>query len=143
MTLLIGNSKKVSLNSSDGFTLLEILLSVFILSVGIVAVYQPLLACLSTLNYAEERLEANNLLSKEIWVLESKMKLSDLTGLTSDDTLIGSDRIYRYQASSQPLSRDQQLFKTKVEIAWQDAGRAKRIAREICLLLPVKKIASS
>ena len=115
---------------------LEVLLSVIILSVGIIAVYQPLLVSLGALNYADDRMEADYLLSKKLWVLENETAQGNLDGLASDETLLGRNKPYRYQAFSQPVvTGEQELQQVRLKMSWKDGGRDRSVIRELYLKL--------
>ncbi len=120
--------------NSRGFALLEVLLAVVILSVGVIVVYQPLLASLSALNYADDRMEANYLISKELWELENKVyETGRFVERAQDETLLGKTRTYQYEMSSTSLSDDDKLFSINQRISWSSSGQKKTMTRDICL----------
>lgn len=66
MTSLIGNDPRTSLGGSKGYTFLELMTAVAILSIGIVGIYQALLTSLDRQSQLSCRLYANNLIEHRI-----------------------------------------------------------------------------
>ncbi len=121
-----------------GFALVEVMLAVAILSVGIIAVYQPMLASLSAFDYADDRMEINYLLSKKIWELENEVKLKDYRGVNVTETLVGREKPYTCTSSSFTLTGDHQLLQVRLKINWVRDGRTKSFMREMYLTAPLK-----
>lgn len=132
MTLLIGKKK-------FGFIFLEVLLAVTILSVGIIAVYQPLLASVSAFNYADERVEAKYFISDKIYQLKQDIQVGITRSLNSTETLLGKGRIYEFTASSLVSDLTKGFYQVTLLVAWSSAGKKRQIERQVYLLKPPPK----
>jgi Tfp pilus assembly protein PilV len=113
-----------------GISLIEVLLSISILSGGLVAVYQPLLSSLDILNYADVRSEASRLASDFIWQLEQDVqRMGELSYENKVGILLGQDRTYQYDLNVYPVSKLPQLRELELSVSWTVGGRQKHINR--------------
>lgn len=127
------------LKSQSGFTLIEIILSVVILSVGLIAVDQILLSSLTTLRYVKTRAEADRVLTHKIWEVENQVKHTHRFPATPDTgVLLGTDKTFTYYLQSN--SESAFLKQMRLSVNWPDAGRMQGISRTFYVLAsPVKK----
>ena len=133
MTLLTGNK------GARGMTLIEILVSVTLLSVGLILLYQPLLASLDALAYVDDRIQANYLISGKLWELEEKAsKLGRLPAFASQGTWLGKDKTFNFKMAAEPMSLDRQLQQIKVGVSWRGAGRNKKMVRSAYVFIPAQ-----
>lgn len=112
----------------NGMTLLEVLVSVVILGVALVAVYQPLLFSLNALNFVGSRLEASHLMSGMIWEFREKARASGkIPKSKGAETLMGNQKTYEFRIVTHG-STENDPVDVNALIEW-DAGRQKKSIR--------------
>ncbi len=130
-----GRGRRVDKRS--GLTLIEVLVSVVILSLGLVAVYGPLLMSLGAMEEADSRLEAGRLLSNHIWLTEENVlraRRKPDTGKTG--ILMGSEKTYPYVMAARALDGEETLYQANFALTWKGAFASKRLLRSVYVLAP-------
>ena len=113
--------------NQKGMTLIEVLLAVVVLSIGLVAVHRALLASFQTLKYAENRLEAERILSEKKWELEDYLsRMKRLPASLSNETVSLGSRKASYSLTTDSLGLD--FFVVTHRLQWNFQGQVKRIA---------------
>ena len=122
-----------AVQSNSGISLVEGLACVVILSIGIVAVYRPLLTSLSAVSYLETRGEANRLLENRIWEFKEQARTKRGLETQVHETLIGSRRTYLLEVRTIPLDSGEnlKLCRSEFSLSWKAGGQMKRINRTI------------
>lgn len=120
-----------------GFTLIEVLLSVVILSIGIIGVSRPFLASLNSLDYLNRRSEVSRLLTQKYWELESESeKLGQLNQRAGKGDLVGSRDMYHYKMRATPVPPGEGLHRLDFRVSWSQAGTHKTLDKEMFLYVP-------
>lgn len=128
MILLIG--KKA------GMTLIEVLLSVTILTIGLLVLYRPFLTSLDAITYVNDRIEADRLLSHLVWEWERAAKESNLivpNGVSG--ILYGNNKIFHYSADTKITESMFDLEKVVLALNWTNAGQKKSLSKEFYISL--------
>ncbi len=138
MILPIGKQHGISyqIPGSGGIILMEVLLATLLLGVGLVALYQPLLSAISVLGYMDDRMEANYLVSGEIWSLQDRVRKTGRLRESGRDVALGANRVYEYSFSTRPVGNSISLFETEIIISWVNGGRTKNLTRTFYLDRP-------
>ena len=128
------------MQNRKGITLIEVLVSVIILSVGITACYRPLLASVNALKYADERMEANYVLSAQAWQLQEEgVKGGKVSEGMSESMCPAQAKAYRCQKAVKYLSDDGRLSRVDLRVMWKNSQMVKSIEREFFLIFPRKE----
>ena len=140
MTLQIGKrNQKGHLipRASAGFTLIEVILSVVIHSVGLVAVNQTLLHSLSVLSYSQTRFQANRLAENKMWEIQNQTFSKNQPPPRRDEgVLLGTNRTFSYQLQSVSVRGSEFLYEIRMVIHWLESGREKGLSRNFYARLP-------
>lgn len=136
MTLPIGNSKTcIRLQEQGGFSLIEVVLCVVLLSVGLIAINQTLLKSLSTLSYIEHRYEADRIAQNQIWEIQNQAWYEKKSPLPRDKgVLLGSSKTFSYDLRSAQLSAF--LYEVRLTVEWPESGKNKGLTRAFYASLP-------
>lgn len=119
-----------------GITLIEVLVSVVLFSIGIVACYRPLLVSLDALQYSEERIQADHVLSEAVWKLNEKVLRGEKLHGGMDQVSIDSGLArYQIQQIVQYQTEDHRLAEVKLRVSWPHSDRSKAIQGELCLVM--------
>lgn len=121
-----------------GLTLIEVILSIVILSVGIISVQRAFIGSLSVLGRIENWEQAEGLLQKKIWEIERDIKedRKSLNGLNGNGTLMGQNRSYRYEINTKALDLDGRLGAVRIKVFEGSKPLGRAIARDFYLWIP-------
>ncbi len=134
MILQIAKLKK----GQSGFSLIEVVLSVIVLSVGLIAVNQTLLFALSSLNYADIRMQADQLAEEKIWEVQSTARHSaQKPPVREEGEILGSDRAFNYILQSVAVRGSSYLYESRLSLEWRDSGKKNKIVRHFYASLPI------
>ena len=121
-----------------GFTLIEVILSIMILTLGIVSVQRVFMRSLSALSVIENRGQAEQLLEKKIWEIGEEVRTlgPKFRKRTESGLLLGSDRTYPYVININEISSDSNLLEAQIVVSWGNLGMAHAIRRTFYLMVP-------
>lgn len=125
-----------------GFTLVEVVLSLVILTAGIAAVYRPLISGMSSMNYLGQRMEAEQILVQKIW--EFDLQANTMGGLlqkTNRDVVTSRTKTYTVKLSAEPHPAFQQLQTVEGTVFWQAGNRSRSLRRTAYIWIPEKDAA--
>lgn len=138
MILLIGKSTGWSLRKEGaptGLTLIELMLSVVVLSFGLVAIIGSFLTATSALNTSQNRLKAIELLQKRLALLKQEsIEQNGLDETTFSEPVVLNNRPAHYseEISSLPnlpsLDLSQELNLVKLSLAWKERNIDKDVS---------------
>jgi len=129
----------MSVHKADcrGFTLLEVLLCVAILSTALVMLYRPLIGSLQAFRTADSRAEARGLMEQKIWELREKNRLAgSVPAPVSTAELVGRRGSYASRIEVRRLDNVSGLQEVFVSMNWFEAGRQQKIQRSFSLYIP-------
>ena len=121
-----------------GFTLVELILALVILSVGIISVQRVLIGSLSALSVIENWSQAERLLEGKIWALDREVRENGKKFQKRQDrgTLLGSERTYQYDMTLRPIDPGAHLMEVRASVSWGGAGGGRSIKRIFYLMVP-------
>ena len=129
MTSLIGNKKK-------GFTFVEVMVAIMILTTGIVAIYKTFLLSLDQQNYLTHRLYASNLLDKKIFEMERLFQEKGIAALKEDltENVVVDNKNLVFQVKTffrAPLEIPdlEDVLQIDIGVFWPEHGRVVRLTR--------------
>ena len=139
MISLTGNKPSVSRRNPRGYTFLELMVTVAILSIGIVAIYKGLITSLDYQTQLSCRLCAMNLMDHEIARIEKEFEPQGEFPSSENGKIVQAVLDYRevpFEVSAQVnyFPNLEGLAQAEVTLTWPDRGRDMRIKRTIYLL---------
>ncbi|MFH0753702.1 MAG: prepilin-type N-terminal cleavage/methylation domain-containing protein [Candidatus Omnitrophota bacterium] len=135
MTLPIGNSVRTWSGRSRkiaGITFVEVMLTVVILSVGLVGLYRSFFAALNYQDHLAVRLYATNLIDGRIATIERDFRsLKDFDiGILSEEVVINNRVItFQYGVNFKSVGTLLSVFELDVVLSWEDRGKIFSISR--------------
>jgi prepilin-type N-terminal cleavage/methylation domain-containing protein len=130
-------SKETLARRQVGFSLVEVMICVVILSLGLFSVNQTLLRSLSSLHYIETRFEANRVAENKIWEIQNQALHQKVApGSRESGTLLGADKTFEYEASAHPIDHMNRLYKVRFVVRWLESGREKALIRNFYIRFP-------
>lgn len=117
--------------SQKGFTLIEVMISVAVLTFGVVAVYEAMLTSLDTFSLYANTLNTQSWLDEEMWEFQDRLNQSAilLIGENSAD-VVRNGRHFQGHVTVDPLDWDANLYKIKAQIVWQEGSRSVEVSRD-------------
>lgn len=134
----------IGLKSQRGFTLVELLLSIVILSAGLVVINQTLLASASSLSYVDNRTTANHVMANKIWEIGDQADRGKLFQKTERGIIAAGEKKIDYKLNAFPAEtgpsssgeRDESsLIPMTLAFQWEQTGRKKSISRSFYTLV--------
>lgn len=116
------------MNKEAGVVLLEVLLSVILISVGLVVLYQPFLSSLSALDYASCRLDADHWMINRMWEIQGQFaRTRSLPGPIESEPVALGGRHGQHRMTLQPLTLDGQLLEATHQVWWHVGSKTKKV----------------
>ncbi len=127
-------------NSRSGFTFIEVMITLVILSAGIITIYRTFFLCVDYLSRLSMRMYANELIDEKIAdisrVFHETADLSAATGSSVVNKEINHQQVkFAYNIDFLPVDGYDGLFQLKVGVVWAESGRTTKMARMAVLAL--------
>ena len=121
-------------NKRSGFTFIEVMVSLVVLSAGIVFIYKTFFLCVDYLSRLTVRMHANELVDEKIADVSRLFhETADITassGISVITEEINHKKVhFTYQVVFDPVLSNDNAFRIKVVLSWLDAGRTMKISR--------------
>ena len=122
MILLTGNKR--ALRASRGFTLIEIMISIAILSVGLILVLQGFSYALNILRISQDNLETSLLAEEKMAELEINTKQKNDAFLKDASGDLQSNNMeFKWQIRLIPDTEYEDLYKAMATVSWKEGRR--------------------
>ncbi len=123
MTILrIGNKK--------GFTLIEVMVAVAVLSFGLVMVYQAFFIVLDSYNYSADYLEIAPWIDEKIWHSQDIiMRMAGLENNPRQGEFFARNKKFSWSLDFRVLDPISNLSEVNLEVAWKEGRRNVKISR--------------
>ncbi len=137
-TSSIGNSvipaRFLHHKDQKAFTFIEVMMTLAILTGGVVMLYKAFFLCLDYQNHLAFRLKAFNILENRIALTEQMLRDYKLLSFTRDaqqETAVinGQEIVYRVDIKLSPTAETSFLYQVDISVAWQEKKREVVISR--------------
>ncbi len=121
-------------NNSKGFTFVEVMVTLVVLSSGIVFIYKSFFLCADYLTRLSLRLDANQLLDNKITEIKRYVSGShDLSfsrsGIIPVEAFNHRTIQFFYQTELSPIIGSEDLYQMNVSLSWEEYGHKKHLNR--------------
>ncbi len=124
MMLKTGNRKR------RGFTLIEVMVAVAVLSFGLVMVYQSFFIVLNSFNYCADSLAIAVWMDEKIWqAQDSIMRTGGLDNNPEQGEITARSKKFNWELSSTVLDQAANLSAVNLEITWKEGKRNVKVSR--------------
>ena len=111
---------------NKGFTLVEVMVTIAILSFGIVMLYEAFFTCLNGFSYSKSRLGVQRWTDEKIWEVEHELIRSRtlITG-ESAGSFIDKNKNFAWKMSINLIdeAQDAYLYKLSLDVNWKEAQK--------------------
>ena len=127
MTLLIGRGA-----NKKGFTLIELMVAVAVLSFGLVMLYEAFFSYMDAFNYSFRRLEAQRWIDEKVWEMENELVTS---GMLMPGELSGSfvrsNKKFAWKMTIRLIGEieESSLYELTLDIFWQEITREGKVSQ--------------
>ena len=113
-----------------GFTLVEIMVTVVILSLGILAIYESFFVSLDAFNYYVNSLNAQAWISERIWDFQNQLIVIEFLELGDKrGSFIANDKDFHWSVYVNPVDEEYDVYKLDVSLFWQEGKRERFLYR--------------
>jgi len=122
-----------SLKNQKGFSFIEIMTTIAVLSLGIVAIYQSFFKSLEYVNHVTYRLHALNLLSNKIEMIQKRFEVTGEIVLSDAGpaavVLHGRKFEFQQKINLMNVNRKKGIYQLDVSLSWVESGRSITLSR--------------
>jgi hypothetical protein len=113
-----------------GFSFFEIMVTVAVLSFGIVIIFQAFIISLNTFDYYLTHLQAQNLADEKIWEISDELMQKDSLDIseTNGNFIIGSKKV-TWNIDVVPMDEKGEFFNLNLIVSWQEGDRKIEVQR--------------
>lgn len=113
-----------------GFTLIEVMAAVAVLSFGIVVIFETFFLSLNTYSSYSNYLKTQNWLDEKIWDMQDRLNHSSLSTMNTDSGQIRvNNKDIAWNMNVGVVDWDESLIEVHVNLSWQEGGRTVTSAR--------------
>lgn len=107
-----------------GFTLIEVMVGVAILSFGIVVIFETFFVSLNTYSSYSNYLKTQNWLDEKIWDMQDRLNHSSLITMNTDSGQVHvNNKDLPWNMVAEVVDWDESLIEVDVNLSWQEGGR--------------------
>lgn len=122
---------------NTGFTLIEIMVTVAILSLGIIILHQSFFTLLSSTDFLTNRLSAGLEANNKIWEIQEGLKFSGgLKDIPGAGRIVHNGRNFYWKFLYNTLSESSGLYKIELFLSWMEGAREKNFIKDVYILKP-------
>jgi len=136
MTLQIGSKKthQISVQQSQaGYTFIEVMVALGILSFGIVMIFKVFLVSLDHMSHLTNRIYATTILDHYISLTELDLRAYKVLPFQLDNTenmSVGKNRImFEHNIKISPVESFLDIFQLDIELSWMEGEHQRRLSR--------------
>lgn len=114
------------------FTLVEVLISAVILSIGLVVIFEVFLTSLEVVNLFNNRLNAQCFLNEKIWQLQSDLdqQRGIFIPMQQSGVVIIQNREFNWQLNMESVNLLTDLYKVTGQMLWSEGKKQRIIKRQ-------------
>ncbi len=117
--------------SLTGFTLIEIMVSVVVLAIGIIAIFEAFLMSLDITGFFNSRLNAQSFIHEKFFQIQELLDLPQGAFAPSSDsgTVTIASKQFNWQMNLVLTDVQQELYTVNIVMSWQEGNKSQRIQR--------------
>ncbi len=130
--ILLTGSERARSRLARGITFIEVMLTVVVLSIGLVAMYRSFFSAINYLDHLSTRFCAHNLMETRIATIERDFRtLKDFDiGVLSEDAIINHRPVtFHYSVNLKPVGTLLSVFELEIVLSWHEHGRELTLSR--------------
>ena len=125
-------------SDKKGFTLIEIMVAVAILSCGLVPIFQALFVSVNAFGTSVNSSNLQPWIDEKIWETKDKL-LHGSSGADSGRVTLARKE-FTWTVSVDLIDAEEKLYQLRLAVSWQEGGREKNVIRTAYELLPKEKV---
>lgn len=114
---------------NKGFTLIEIMVTVAILSLGMVLIYEAFFIVLDSFNYCSDYLNVASWIDEKIWQAQDSLTRRGSFDADTIGEFINRNKVFKWSLSHNPIDEAEGLHRIDLVLSWQEGKRTIRLSR--------------
>lgn len=117
--------------AAHGFTLIEVIVTVAILSLGVVLIFEAFFISLDSFNYYSNYLNVASWADEQIWETQKNLNYfgSEEPYAEQGGSINRNNRDFRWDLAYSLISSEPDLYEINLELNWQEGRRAAKLSR--------------
>ncbi len=117
-------------NTERAFTLIEVMVTTAILSLGVVLIYNAFFISLDSFNYCSDYLAVAPWMDEKIWQTQEQLNSQGLSAQPlGNGQFRFNNKEFSWYLRCVPVTDAQDLFKIDLVLSWQQGSRNKKLSR--------------
>lgn len=114
-----------------GFTLIEVMATTAVLSLGIVAVYEAFFIAADSYNYCANYLDISTWMEEKLWQVSHSLSDSGgLAGIATEGVLKNRGKDFHWEVSQEMIYQPPDLYHISLKVDWQEGKRKVNLRRD-------------
>jgi prepilin-type N-terminal cleavage/methylation domain-containing protein len=119
-----------TIGNKKGFTLIEVMVAVAVLSFGLVLVYQAFFIAFDSFNYSADYLAISCWMDEKVWEAQDNiMRTGSLQDYQLQGEFLARNKLFNWQVSSNLLDQSANLSAVNLQVNWKEAKRNVKASR--------------
>jgi prepilin-type N-terminal cleavage/methylation domain-containing protein len=127
-------------NKKIGFTLIEVLLTVSILSCSMVLIFNVLFGSIYVVKHINNRFESEIIMDNETWNARQELRKGPLEEEYEQTKVVGKDPGFTVDVSLTPVLDYDNLYLLKTLITWEEGRKNITLERSLYLRSPLMEL---
>lgn len=124
-------------SSKKGFTLIELIMTVAILSFGIVSIYEALFVSADVYGYYTNYLNIQGWMSEKIWDVQKELITSQTLDIERESgQIVRNHKTFDWMMTVMLIDETQGLYRINITLSWNEGGKRVSTSRQAYVMPP-------
>ena len=118
------------IGNRSAFTLVEVMVTVTVLALGTVLIYESFFKSLDAFSYYSRYLTVASMMDEKMWrAVDSINRFGDLSDMDSSGSFISNNKSYNWSLSDDSIDEQAGLYRIDLALHWQEGKRGIWLSR--------------
>jgi prepilin-type N-terminal cleavage/methylation domain-containing protein len=118
------------IGNNSAFTLVEVMVTVTVLALGTVLIYESFFKSLDAFNYYSRYLTVASIMNEKMWEADDSItRFGNLSAAEDSGSFISNNKSFRWNLSDSLIEQESGLFRIDMALHWQEGKRGIWLSR--------------